>query len=144
MPAQTLLPAATLSAKPARRASLRRAISDGATVELRDVHGRTIAAPELTRLLAIALDSLASGSDVVLLASDSELSPSETGKLLGLSRQYVDRLVDLGEIPSRTLPGSAHRRIRVADIVSFQDRRNTRRRRISDAVNTLTDAGAEY
>ena len=144
MSTQTFLPTATVRAKPARRAKLRSAVDSGTTIELRDSNGTRIAAPELTQLLQLALDGLASGSDIVLLTSDSELSPNETGKMLGLSRQYVDRLIDLGELPARKLPGSSHRRIRVADIVAFQELRTHRRARIADAVNTLTDAGADY
>lgn len=144
MSTQTFLPTATVRAKPARRAKLRGVVDRGSTIELRDSNGIRIAAPELTHLLQLALDGLASGSDVVLLTSDSELSPNETGKMLGLSRQYVDRLIDLGELPARKLPGSSHRRVRVADIVAFQEQRTDRRARIADAVNTLTDAGAEY
>ena len=144
MSTQTFLPTATVRAKPARRAKLRGAVDRGTTIELRDSNGARIAAPELTYLLQLALDGLASGSDIVLLTSDSELSPNETGKMLGLSRQYVDRLIDLGELPARKLPGSSHRRIRVADIVAFQELRTHRRARIADAVNTLTDAGADY
>ena len=37
-----------------------------------------------------------------------EFSPTEVGRLLGLSRQFVDRLIDLGDLPARQLPGSAH------------------------------------
>jgi excisionase family DNA binding protein len=63
---------------------------------------------------------------------------------LGLSRQFVDRLIDHGDLPSRHLPGSRHRRIRVADVVAFGQRRDERRASISKAVNSLVDAGAEY
>ena len=80
----------------------------------------------------------------MLLTSETELSPAEAGQLLGLSRQYVDRLVDLGDLPGRQLPGSRHRRIRVADVVAFQQMRAQRRGRIAETVNDLIDAGADY
>jgi excisionase family DNA binding protein len=144
MPTKTFLPAATLHPRPARAAKLRRAVEQGATVELRDANGAAIAAPELTELLRLALNSLANGDDVMLLTGDTELSPTEAGQILGCSRQYVDRLIDLGEIPARNLPESSHRRIRAADITDFQTRRNKRTTKIADAINALTDAGARY
>jgi excisionase family DNA binding protein len=144
MPKQSYLPAATVHVPPARRAELRRAVEQGVSFELRSSSGQPIATPELAQLLRLALDGLASGSDVVLLTSETELSPTEAGKLLGVSRQYVDRLLDLGDLPGRQLPGSRHRRIRAADVVAFQQQRAQRRGRIADAVNDLIDAGADY
>ena len=144
MAKQTYLPAATVHAPMRRRAALRQALNDGATVRLCSANGDTIDAPELIQLLNTALAGLANGSDMVLLASDAELSPTEAGQLLGLSRQYVDRLVDLGDLPARRLPGSSHRRIRTQDVVTFQERRSARRQQISDAINDLIDAGADY
>jgi excisionase family DNA binding protein len=144
MPTKTFLPAATVHPRPARTAKLRRAVEQGATVEIRDANGTSIAAPELTELLRLALNSLANGDDVMLLTGDTELSPTEAGQIIGCSRQYVDRLIDLGEIPARNLPESSHRRIRATDITDFQNRRNNRTAKIADAINALTDAGASY
>ena len=96
------------------------------------------------RRISRQLETLANGDDVVVLSVNAELSPSEAGKVLGLSRQYVDRLIDLGDIPARTLPHSSHRRIRAADIAAYQLRRVQRRTKLADAVNDLIDAGASY
>jgi excisionase family DNA binding protein len=143
-PTKTFIPAATVHPRPARTAKLRRAVQQGATVELRDANGASIAAPELTELLQLALNSLANGDDVMLLTGDTELTPTEAGQVLGCSRQYVNRLIDLGEIPARNLPESSHRRIRATDITEFQNQRNKRTTRVADAINALTDAGASY
>jgi excisionase family DNA binding protein len=63
------------------------------------------------------------------------LTPTETAELLGLSRPFVARLLDRGDIPSELLPESRHRRIKLEDVLAFQDRRERRsegRRRIAD------------
>ena len=60
------------------------------------------------------------------------------GELLGLSRPFVARLLDAGEIPSERLPDSRHRVVRLADVLEFQVRRERRRagrRRIADEVH---------
>lgn len=72
------------------------------------------------------------------------MSPARAGELLGLSRQYVDRLIAEGILPARRLPGSLHRKVRVEDIIAFDDRRDDRRKMITDMVDTLTEAGADY
>jgi excisionase family DNA binding protein len=144
MPTTSFLPTATLRSRSARSSKLRNAIAHGATIELRDANGAKIVAPELTELLQLALRGLASGHDIMLLTGETELSPTEAGQVLGCSRQYVDRLIDLGEIPAHNLPESSHRRIRASDLATFQTRRNNRTRKIADAVTALTDAGARY
>jgi excisionase family DNA binding protein len=67
------------------------------------------------------------------------LTPAEVGELLGLSRPFVVRLLDGGEIPSEHLPGSRHRVVQLADVLDFQarrERRRTGRRRVADAVES--------
>ena len=144
MARQALLPVATIHAKPARSRRLQRAVTAGLTLTVTSANGELIDAPELENVMRIAADALAHGNDVIVLSADAELSPNESGRMLGVSRQYVDRLIDLGEIPARTLDASTHRRIRVADLVAYQRRSAKGRSRISDAVNTITAAGAEY
>ena len=117
---------------------------DGVAVELRGPDGRPVDAPELVELFERALARLAAGEDIVLLTSDAELTPAEAGRMLGYSRQYVDRLIDLGDLPARTLPGSRHRRLRTADVLAYRDARVRGQARISEAINMLIDAGVEY
>ena len=73
-----------------------------------------------------------------------KMPPAEAGELLGIPRQFVDRLIDTGKLPGRRLPGSRHRRLRVADVLDFGESRDKRLTHIADAVNTLVDGGAEY
>jgi excisionase family DNA binding protein len=49
-------------------------------------------------------------------------------ELLGLSRPFVARLLERGDIPSELLPGSRHRRIKLEDVLAVQDRRVEARR----------------
>ena len=67
------------------------------------------------------------------------LTPAEAAELLGLSRPFVARLLERGDIPSELLPESRHRRIKLEDVLAFQDRRERRaegRRRIADIAAT--------
>lgn len=140
----TFVPVASFRAPKAQLDRLRRALDVGAEVVIERPDGERVSSRELSRFLATTVSEVASGDEVVLLRGESEVSPAEAGELLGLSRQYVDRLIDIGELPARRLPSSRHRRLRVADVVSFGARRDERRRLISDVVNALVDGGAEY
>ncbi|WP_322751624.1 MULTISPECIES: helix-turn-helix domain-containing protein [unclassified Frankia] len=100
--------------------------------------------PALTRLVAASLRELAAGHAVTMLPSEALLSPAEAGELLGLSRPFVSRLLDAGEIPSERLPESRHRRVRLSDVLAFQQQRESRRagrRIIAEAADA---AGIPY
>ena len=107
--------------------------------------GRELALPaSLAAVLEASAREVAGGHALTVLPSDAMLTPAEAAELLGLSRPFVARLLDEGEIPSERLPSSRHRRIRPADVLAFGERRERRRegqRRIADAV---ADAGLPY
>ena len=101
--------------------------------------GQEIALPEsLVAVLIASAGQLSQGHGITVLATEVRLSPAEAGELLGLSRPFVVRLLDAGEIPSEHLPDSKHRVVRLVDVLKFQARRERRRegrRRIADAVH---------
>jgi excisionase family DNA binding protein len=107
---------------------------------LRTSDGTEISLPSsLMRLVVSAANNLAAGRAVVTIAAEVTLTPAEAAELLGLSRPFVARLLERGDIPSELLPESRHRRIRLEDVLAFQDRRERRaegRRRIADIAAT--------
>lgn len=107
--------------------------------------GRDVTLPaSLAAVLRASAREVADGHALTVLPSDATLTPAEAAELLGLSRPFVVRLLDDGEIPSERLPSSRHRRIRLTDVLAFAERRERRRegrRRITDA---LADAGLPY
>ena len=111
------------------------AFADGRTVEL---------PPSLVEVVRAAAGELANGRGVTVLPADAVLTPAEAATLLGLSRPFVVRLLDDGVIPSERLPRSRHRRVRLADVLTFAAEREQRRegrRRVASAVG---DAGLPY
>ncbi|MFD9307393.1 helix-turn-helix domain-containing protein [Streptomyces sp. NPDC060048] len=114
-------------------------VPEGVDVILRAADGSEQVLPEaLVRILTASAHELANGHAVTVLAAEVQLSPAETASLLGLSRPFVVRLLDSGDIPSDHLPGSRHRRVRLADALAFQARRQRRqegRRKITEAMD---------
>jgi excisionase family DNA binding protein len=118
---------------------------DIAGVQMVLADGRAVELPEqLAAVLITAVREAVHGRDLALLPRDEEISPAKAGELLGLSRQYVDRLIAEGVLPARRLPGSTHRKVRVADVMAFAGERARRQRIITDMVDTLTQHGATY
>lgn len=73
------------------------------------------------------LDDLAHGERVVVLRTQQEVTPAQAADILGVSRQFVDRLCEDGVLAFRRLPSSRHRRIRVQDVVDVAAEREQRR-----------------
>lgn len=73
------------------------------------------------------LNDVAHGARVVVLRAEDEVTPAEAADLLGVTRQFVDRLCDDGVLAFRRLPSSSHRRIRVQDVVDVAAEREQRR-----------------
>jgi excisionase family DNA binding protein len=108
----------------------------GGELVLRTADGTEISLPSsLLRLVVSAVNNLAAGRAVMAIPAEVMLTPAEAAELLGLSRPFVARLLERGDIPSELLPESRHRRIKLEDVLAFQDRRERRsegRRRIAD------------
>jgi excisionase family DNA binding protein len=73
------------------------------------------------------LDDVADGARVVVLRTDDEVTPGQAAEILGVTRQFVDRLCEDGVLAFRRLPGSRHRRIRVKDVTDVAAERERRR-----------------
>ena len=84
-----------------------------------------------------------SGGAVVSKLNDL-ITPQEAAEFLGVSRQYVDKLLAEGRIKFEYKPASKHRVIRVADLVALEQSRQEGIGRIGKAINDLIDSGAEY
>lgn len=76
--------------------------------------------------LADLLDRLSSSDAVTVLAEDTEVTPEDAAGILGISRPLVRRRMDVGLLPFRRV--GAHRRIRLADVLSLRAREEPARK----------------
>ncbi len=100
--------------------------------------------PSLVRLLSVAADALESGDIVALMSEEAEVNPAQAARLLGVSRQYVDRLVAAEVLPARRLPQSSYRRIPVRAVLAHKAVKDRKRAGISRIVDSADEAGLEY
>ena len=92
----------------------------------------------LYRVLRDAVTILRQGAAVVISPLQRRLSTTEAGDLLGVSRQYLTRVLDRGEIPcDRT---GRHRRIKLSDILDYKTKRDDARRKF---LRQFTSEAAE-
>lgn len=87
----------------------------------------------LLRLLA----ELRAGHSVTLLQNRHEFTTIEASKILGMSRQFLVRLLEKGEVPFHMV--GTHRRMYARDVLAYKTKRDLSRRQTLDDL-----ARAEY
>lgn len=107
--------------------------------DARDLAARLDGGSPLEAAVRSMLDDVAHGARVVVLRTEDEVTPAEAAKLLGVTRQFVDRLCEDGVLPFRRLPSSRHRRIRVQDVLDIGAEREQIRRG-ADAIRAVLGA----
>jgi excisionase family DNA binding protein len=109
-----------------------------AEAKLAGPHGRAESLPNnLYSFLLRLLAELRAGQSVTLLQNGHEFSTIDAGKLLGMSRQFLVRLLEKGEIPFHMV--GTHRRMYARDVLAYKTRRDLARRKTLDDL-----ARAEY
>ncbi len=102
----------------ARRGRVARLVSpDGTEVE--------IPASALAALQAIVRD-MARGLTITLIPHDKELTTKEAADILNVSRPFLVKLLDRGDIPYHRV--GTHRRLSVEDVLAYRELRAARRR----------------
>jgi hypothetical protein len=125
--------------------AVRSLVGDPAAHVKVSVGGEAIELPaSLVRVLLAAADLLEDGDTVVLVNEEAEVSPAQAAKLLGVSRQYLDRLIAAEVLPSRRLPESSYRKVPVRAVLAHRADRDRKRAGIRAVVESAAEAGLEY
>ena len=90
--------------------------------------------PALSRVVAAALAEVAGGHAVEVRTVAEELTTQEAADLMGVSRPFVVKLVDGGELPGRLV--GTHRRLRRADVLAYREQM---RATTAEALQELAD-----
>jgi len=107
--------------------------------KLVDPDGRSQNLPaSLYQFLVKLIADLCEGKSVAIVQNDAQLTTVEAARMLGVSRQFLIKLLQRDELPYHMV--GTHRRIYVRDLLAYKARRDSRRRRILDE---LTRAEAE-
>ena len=107
--------------------------------KLVDPDGKTQNLPvSLYEFLAKLIAGLSEGQSVAIVQNDAQLTTVEGARMLGVSRQFLIKLLERGDIPHHMV--GTHRRIYVRDLLAYKAKRDSNRRKILD---DLTRAEAE-
>jgi len=97
---------------------------------------------EVFEVLREVVAALSQGLAITVAPHQTVLSTSEAAQLLGMSRPTLVRLLESGEIPFDR-PGR-HRRVRLADLLAYQQRSRRHRAAVLDQMVADSEAAGLY
>jgi len=104
----------------------------------------TVAVPrEVFEFFVAALEQLAAGQAVTLIPMTREITTQEAADFLNVSRPFLIRLLEEGQIPFRKV--GTHRRVRFGDVVRYRREDDRKRAAVASALTAdAEDLGLEY
>lgn len=84
--------------------------------------------PAVTKILAKTLSYIAKGKSVVVTPEPTEFSTQQAADFLKVSRPFLVKLLEKGEIPFRKV--GKHRRVRFEDLLSYKQRIDDKRLKV--------------
>lgn len=115
----------------------------GRKVQVVDAKGQRLElSTTLAKVVHRAAELLAEGRPVAVLPEEEMLSTSAAAELLNISRQYLVRMVDAGELAAMKV--GSHRRLRAADVAAFKAVRDAKRATALDRLTKLSEEAGGY
>ena len=110
---------------------------------LRSADGQEVRLPQAVFdvLLHVARE-MSQGRAIVLMPEDEDFTTQAAADFLGMSRQYLVRLLDEKKLPSHKV--GTHRRVRLKDLRAYAAFRNKDRRAILDGLFDEAKAAGLY
>ncbi|PHM10132.1 helix-turn-helix domain-containing protein [Nostoc sp. 'Peltigera malacea cyanobiont' DB3992] len=84
------------------------------------------------RVLRQVVQAMASGKNVSIVTHSPELTTQQAADLLNVSRPYLIKLLEQGELPY-ILVGT-HRRVNFDDLIKYKQQRDIKRRQVLDEL----------
>jgi excisionase family DNA binding protein len=116
---------------------------EGSQPKLVGVDGQEIPIPEsVYQVLYQTVHALASGKVISVVIQDRELTTQKAADILKVSRPYLIKLLDQGEIPCIRV--GTHRRVRFDDLMKYKEERDQKRRKCLQELIEITEAEGLY
>ena len=88
-------------------------------------------------LLKDVLEAMAAGRSITMIPHHAELTTMEAADILNVSRPYLIKLLEGGEIPFRKV--GRHRRILMEDLMAYKEESDRNRRAAMDKMVALSE-----
>jgi excisionase family DNA binding protein len=121
--------ATAIDIAPADRQTIKRMLSSDEPLTLIGGKGseeRVLLPESVKPLLKQIIMEMARGNEVAVLAKDAEMTTQEAADYLKVSRAYLVKVIDRGEIPSRLVGNQ--RRVKVKDVLLYEQSLNEKKR----------------
>ncbi|WP_337885681.1 helix-turn-helix domain-containing protein [Fischerella thermalis] len=114
---------------------------EGSQAKLVATNGEEILIPKsIYQVLRQVVHAMALGQAISIVPQNREMTTQEAAEVLNVSRPYLIKLLEQGEIPY-TKVGS-HRRVRFEDLMKYKQQRDTKRREgLKELTHFLQDEG---
>jgi len=97
---------------------------------------------EIYAVLREVFQHLKNGQAISLIPDDTLLTTQQAAEILNISRPYLYRLLDAGEIPF--IPVGTHRKLRLADVEALRERRSDESGKALIAIAALNQECDDY
>ncbi len=105
--------------------------------------GESIPVPEsVFFVLERVAEVLARGDAITVVPVGKELTTQQAADLLNVSRQYLVRLLNEKRIPHTKV--GKHRRLRIEDVLAFNEKRDAERRSALDELTQISEEVGGY
>ncbi|WP_427161924.1 helix-turn-helix domain-containing protein [Aliinostoc sp. HNIBRCY26] len=105
----------------------------GSHLKLVDANGDEKVIPDsIYQVLHQVVQAIASDQAIFIVPQNTELTTQQAADLLNVSRTYLIKLLEQGDIPY--LKVGTHRRVRFEDLMKYKQERDTKRRQLLDEL----------
>jgi excisionase family DNA binding protein len=104
-------------------------------------NGEAMELPEsVYQVLVNIVGKMVAGEEIYLVPSEKQLTTQEAADSLNVSRPYLIKLLETGEIPYETV--GKHRRICLQNLIEYKERRSsTRKKNLQKMTEFLQEEG---
>ncbi|GAA1171704.1 helix-turn-helix domain-containing protein [Nesterenkonia xinjiangensis] len=97
---------------------------------------------EVYDMLTLIVDALSAGRGVSIVPTDAQLTTQQAADHLGISRPTLVKLLEHGDIPFTKV--GRHRRVKLEDLIDYENRARQERRQALDALTAEAAADGTY
>ncbi|MFN6528044.1 helix-turn-helix domain-containing protein [Nostoc sp. ChiSLP03a] len=115
----------------------------GSQPKLVGANGEKITIPEpIYQVLLQVVHAMASGKAISIIPQQQELTTQQAAEFLNVSRPYLIKLLEQGEIPH--IKVGSHRRVRFDDLMNYKQQRDVKRDQLLTELTQMSQEAGFY